>query len=104
MADQQPICTERNENGSHPVYVCKGEVPSIHASRFPIPLKLAVHDIDVVVDNGFAMLAQVSNACHCAYDNFFCIAKIRASVTTAACRSLLHSLVMSHLDYNNVII
>ena len=50
------------------------------------------------------MSAQVSNVCRAAYSNLFRIAKIRTSLTTAACRTLVHALVTSRLDYGNAVL
>ena len=47
---------------------------------------------------------QVSNACRGAYYYLFRNVKIRGSLTTAACKSLVHSLVTSRLDYGNTIL
>ena len=67
-------------------------------------MKLTVHDIDAVLDNGLDMSALVSNACHGAHYNLFRIASIRASPTTAPCTRMVHSLVTSRLDYSNSIL
>ena len=67
-------------------------------------LKLTISNINVVLDNGLDMSAQVSNACCGICYNLFRIAKIHASMTTAACMSLVHSLVTSRLDYGNAIL
>ena len=50
------------------------------------------------------MLAQVSNACRAAYFNLFRIAKIRTSLTITACKTLVHSLVESRIDYGNAVL
>ena len=50
------------------------------------------------------MSAQVSNVCRAAYWNIFRIAKIRTSLTTAACKTLVHSLVTSRLSYGNAVL
>ena len=76
------------------------EVLNIDVCGFIVPLKLTVRDIGVVLD----MSAQVPNACRGAYYNLFRIAKIRASLTAVACKSLAHSLVTSRLDYGNAIL
>ena len=73
------------------------------ASR-PISLSPTVRDICVLLDSRLDMSAQVSNICRAAYSNLFRIAKIRTSLTTAACKTLVHSLVTSRLDYGNALI
>ena len=50
------------------------------------------------------MSAQVSNVCRAAYSNLFRIAKIRTSLTTAACKTLVHSLVTSRLNYGKAVL
>ena len=66
-------------------------------------LSLTVHDIGVLLDSRLDMSAQVSNVCRAAYSNIFRIAKIRTSLTTAACKTLVHALVTSRLDYGNAV-
>ena len=50
------------------------------------------------------MSVHVSNVCNAANSNLFRIAKIRTSLTTAACKTLVHSLVTSRLDYGNAVL
>ena len=45
-----------------------------------------------------------TNVGRAAYSNIFHIAKIRTSLTTAACKTLVHSLVTSRLDYGNAVL
>ena len=68
-----------------------------------ISLSLTVRDIGVLLDSRLDMSAQVSNVCRAAYSNLFRIAKIRTSLTTAACKTPVHSLVSSRLDYWNAV-
>ena len=69
-----------------------------------ISLSLTVRDIGVLLDSRLDMSAQVSNVCRAAYSNVFRIAKIRTSLTTAACKTLVHALVTSRLDYGNAVL
>ena len=69
-----------------------------------VPLLPAIRDIGVVLDNGLDMSAQVSNACRGAYFHLFRIAKIRKCLDTAACKTLVHSLVISRIDYGNAVL
>ena len=69
-----------------------------------ISLTPTVRDIGVILDIGLDMSAQVSNACRAAYFNLFRIAKIRTSLTITACKTLVHSLVTSRIDYENVVL
>ena len=65
-----------------------------------VPLKMVVRDIGVCFDSHLDMSAQVSGTCRGARCHLFRIARIRASLTTAACETLGHSLVTSRLDYS----
>ena len=58
----------------------------------------------VLLDSRLDISAQVSNVCRAAYSNLFRIAKIRTSLTTAACKTLVHALVTSWLDYGNAVL
>ena len=69
-----------------------------------ISLSPTVRDIGVLLDSRLDMSAQVSNVCRAAYSNLFRIAKIRTSLTTAACKTLVHSHVTSRLDYGNAVL
>ena len=69
-----------------------------------VPLLPAIRDIGVVLDNGLDMSAQVSNACRGAYFHLFRIAMIRKCLDTAACKTLVHSLVTSRIDYGNAVL
>ena len=46
----------------------------------------------------------MSNVCRAAYSNIFRIAKIRTSLTTAPCKTLVNSLVISRLDCGNAVL
>ena len=70
----------------------------------PISLSPTVRDIGVLLDSRLDMSAQVSNVCRAAYSNLFRIAKIQTSLTTAARKTLVHSLVTSRLDYRNAVL
>lgn len=69
-----------------------------------VSLTPTVRDIGVILDSGLDMSAQVSNACRAAYFNLFRIAKIRTSLTITACKTLVHSLVTSRIDYGNAVL
>ena len=69
-----------------------------------VPLLTTIRDIGVILDNGLDMSAQVSNACRGAYFHLFRIAKIRKCLDTAACKTLVHSLVTSRIDYGNAVL
>ena len=63
-----------------------------------------VRDIGVWFDSAMSMAKNVSRVCQMAYCQLRSIARIRSSITTAACRTIVHALVMSRLDYCNAIL
>ena len=67
-------------------------------------LKPTVRDICVVLDTRLGMTSQVSSVCRSAYYHLFRIAKIRASLTVVACKTLVHALVISRVDYGNALL
>ena len=50
------------------------------------------------------MTSQVANVCHSVYYHLSRIAKIRDSVSTTVCKSLIHGLVTSRIDYGKAIL
>ena len=59
------------------------------------------------MDDHLSMESQVSNICHSAYYHLSRNAKktkIRHSLTTSVCKSLIHGLVTSRLDYGNAML
>ena len=77
---------------------------TVDVCRTAVPLLPAIRDIGVVLDNGLDMSAQVSNACRGAYPHLFRIAKIHKCLDTAACKTLVDSLVTSRIDYGNAVL
>ena len=77
---------------------------TIYVCGSSISLTPTVRDGGVLLDSSLDMSAQVSNVCRGAYLNLFRIVKIRTSLTTAACKTLIHSLVTSRLDYGNAVL
>ena len=67
-------------------------------------LQPTVRDIGVVLDTRLDMSSQVSSVCRSAYYHLFRIAKIRASLTAVACKTLVHALVISRVDYGNALL
>ena len=63
-----------------------------------------VRDIGVWFESTMSMAKNVSRVCQMAYCQLRCIARIRRSITTAACRTIVHALVMSRLDYCNALL
>ena len=67
-------------------------------------LKPTVRDVGIVLDTRLDIASQVSNVCRSVYYHLFRIAKIRASLTIVACKTLVHALVISRLDYGNALL
>ena len=63
-----------------------------------------IRDLGFVMDDHLSMASQVSNICRSAYYHLSRIAKIRHSLTTSVCKSLIHGLVTSRLDYGNAML
>ena len=100
-----------NETKTEAIIFCSTTVRSpsamstIDECGSAVSLTPMVRDIGVIFDSGLDMSAQVSNACRAAYFNLFCIAKIRTSLTMlTACKTLVHSLVTSPIDYGNAVL
>ena len=56
------------------------------------------------MDSGLDMSAQVSRMCQSAYFQLHNIAKIRHCLTVNACKTIVHALVTSKLDYGNAVL
>ncbi|KAK2175289.1 hypothetical protein NP493_736g01024 [Ridgeia piscesae] len=56
------------------------------------------------INANLTMTSQVANVCRSAYYHLSRIAKIRDSISTTVCKSLIHGLVASRLDYGNAIL
>ena len=63
-----------------------------------------IQDLGFNVDANLTMTSQVANVCRSAYYHLSRIAKIRDSISTTVCKSLIHGLVTSQLDYGNAIL
>ena len=63
-----------------------------------------IRDLGFVMDDHLSMASQASNICRSAYYHLSRIAKIRHSLTTSVCKSLIHGLVTSRLDYGNAML
>ena len=63
-----------------------------------------IRDLGFAIDTHLSMASQVSNICRSAYYHLARIAKIRDSLTTSVCKSLIHGLVKSRLDYGNAML
>ena len=63
-----------------------------------------IRDLGFAIDTHLSMASQVSNIYRSAYYHLARIAKIRDSLTTSVCKSLIHGLVTSRLDYGNAML
>ena len=60
-----------------------------------------VRDIGVWLDSAMSMAKNVSRVCQMEYCQ---LRRIRRSLTTTACRTIVHALVMPRLDYCNAVL
>ena len=89
----------------HSTTICSPSAMStINVCGSAVSLTPTVRDIGVIFDSGLDMSAQVSNTCRVALFNLFRIAKILTSLTITACKTLVHSLVTSRINYGNAVL
>ena len=99
-----------NENKSEAIIMQSPNVRTpIMMSRINICGQLVdtsavIRDLGFAMDDHLSMASQVSNICRSAYYHLSRIAKIRHSLTTSVCKSLIHGLVTSRLDYGNAML
>ena len=60
-----------------------------------------IRDLGVQLDSTMSMAAHVSRTCRTAYAQIRGIARIRSSLPLRACKTLVHALVTSRLDFGN---
>ena len=60
-----------------------------------------IRDLGCTIDINITMTSQVANVCRSAYYHQSRIAKTRHSISTTVCKSLIHELVTSRIDYGN---
>ena len=96
----------------------KSQAIVIHSSSLRTPTSLTrvnicgqlvetspvIWDLGFNVDANLTMTSQVANVCRSAYYHLSQIAKIWDSISTTVCKSLIHGLVTSRLDYGNAIL
>ena len=63
-----------------------------------------IRDIGFVLDDTISMAGQIRRVCQVAYCHIRSIATIRKCLSTTACRTIIHALVMSRLDYGNTML
>ena len=108
MVGWQPSISKRGEDWSNPFsFLCRP-----HAFFAAIHLRMRVIHGTVADCSRHRRstwqpiwhVGPILNVCRAAYSNLFRIAKIRTSLTTAACKTLVHSLVTSWLHYGNAVL
>ena len=83
---------------------CHPRPAVIHVGALAVQSKPHVRDTGIVLDDTMTMAKHVSHtqmSCRTAYYHFHNIASIRRSLTTSACKIIVHSLVISRLDFGN---
>lgn len=68
---------------------------------FPVSV---VKNLGVFFDNNLSMESQINSICKSCYFQIRSIGKIRRYISDAACKTLIHSLVISKLDYCNALL
>ena len=61
----------------------------------------SIRDLGVHLDSTLSITAHISRTCRTAYAQLRCIAHIRSALTLRACKTLVHALVTSRLDFGN---
>ena len=96
----------------------KSQAIVIHSSSLRTPTSLTrvnicgqlvetspvIRDLGFNVDTNLTVPSQVAKVCRSAYYHLSRIAKIRDSISITVCKSLIHALVTSWLDYGNAIL
>ena len=99
-----------NENKSVAIVICSPSLGTpimfscINISGQFVDTFAVIRDLGFATDTHMSMASQVSNICRSAYYHLSRIAKIRESLTTSVCKSLIHGLVTSRLDYGNAML
>ena len=62
-----------------------------------------IRDIGFVFDDTMTMVAQIRRVCQVAYCHIRGIATTRKCLSTIACKTIIHTLVMSRLDFGNTL-
>ena len=107
LTDHQLLLNEsKTEAIAFNVPSCKvpPAITDINICGCNITLQQTVRDIGVVMDSGLDMSAQVSRMCQSAYFQLHNIAKIRHCLTVNTCKTIVHALVTSKLDYGNAVL
>ena len=63
-----------------------------------------IRNLRIMIDCELTMSSQVSHMCKSAYYHLYAISKIRHCLTTEACKTIIHALVISRLDYGKAVL
>ena len=61
-----------------------------------------IQNLGIMIDSELTMSPQVSRMCQAAYYHLYAISKVRLCLTTEACKTIVHSLVISSMDYGRI--
>ena len=86
-------------NSRVPPAITTGDVCGCYIAHQP-----TVRDIGIFLGSGMDMSMQVARTCRAAYFQLHNIAKIRHCLTIDACKTIVHGLVTSKLDYINAVL
>ena len=82
----------------------KCTMDSITVCSDVVHLTSSLKYLGVYFDEFLSFKQHISNKCRIASHNLYCIRQIRQYITLDICHQLVHSLVISHLDYSNAIL
>ena len=103
----QPLLLNENKIETVVFHARNARVPhaitTVNVCGCHISPQPTVRNIGIFVDNGMDMSMQVARTCQAAYFQLHHIAKIRHYLTIDACKTIVHGLVTSKLDYGNAV-
>ena len=96
----------------------KTEVMAFASKRIPLPLDAVsvrigehvvgssstVRNLGVEYDSALTMEKQINMLCRSCYMYLYQIGRIRRYITNTACKSLVHAMVLSRMDYGNALL
>ena len=99
-----------NDNKSHAIVIrwssilTPTSVTCVNLCGQLVDTSPVIRDLGFTIDTNLTMTSQVANVCRSAYYHLSRIAKIRDSISTTVCKSLIHGLLTSRIDYGNAIL
>ena len=97
-----------NDNKSQAIVIRSSSTPTsltrVNICGQLVDTSPVIRDLGFTIDSNLTMTSQVASVCRSAYYHLSRIAKIRDSVSTTVCKSLIHGLVTSRIDYGNAIL